>query len=308
VSRQRPLAYLALLGQTAISGGTYLVGRYAIGQLGWSAAVMLRNLGSALLFVGLLAWRGARPLPPRPLLGRALLLGLLVVPANQALFFAGLGRTSPTHAALLFALTPMFVMLLGLASRAETLVPARVAGVLLALVGAAVVVLERPAGVIRSSLEGDLLVLGAVVAWALYTVLGRPFVQRHGPVRSTGWSLVGGTLLFLPFGLPSLAQVPAERFSPTLLSAMAFIVLMTGFLAYLCWYYALARVEASHAAIFTNLQPLVAALLAWGVYGEPVTPRLALGGAVIVCGVLLATGLVGRAVRSMTRASSEEPG
>jgi len=285
---QRGRAYAALLVQTAISAGTYLLGKYAIGQLGWAAAVMVRNIGSSLLFVALLMARPGPALPPGSGLARALLLGLLVVPSNQALFFAGLGRTSPAHASLLFALTPLFVLLLGLQAGKERFEWPKAAGLALAATGAALVVLERAPGG-SASLYGDLLVLGAVVAWALYTVLGRSFVRTHGPVRSTSWSLVAGTLLFLPYGAPQAARVDYASQPAGVWWAMGFIVLFTGFLAYLCWYYALARLEPSRVAVFTNLQPLGTAVLAWLVRDEPVTPRLLAGGAVIVAGVVLAT-------------------
>ena len=50
-------------------------------------------------------------LPRRELLAMAG-LGFLAVPLNQGLFLAGLARTTPGHAALLYALTPVFVFLL----------------------------------------------------------------------------------------------------------------------------------------------------------------------------------------------------
>ena len=287
---RRALAYLALLGQTAISATAYLLGKYAIGHLGWAPAVMLRNIGSSALFVVLLMVGAGGGLPPRQAWRRALLLGLLVVPANQALFFSGLGLTSPAHASLLFALTPLFVLLLGLWSGGEKFEGTKALGLALAGCGATLVILERAGpGVASFSLTGDLLVLAAVVAWALYTVLGRPFVREHGAVRTTGWSIVAGTMLFLPIGAPGAVRVDYTHQPAAVWAAMAFIVLFTGFLAYLCWLYALARLEPSRVAVFTNLQPLCVALLAWLVRGEPITPRLGVGGLIVTAGVLLAT-------------------
>ena len=131
--------------------------------------------------------------------------------------------------------------------------------------------------------------LAAVLAWALYTVRSRPFVQEHGPIRATAWSLLCGTLMFLPMGAASTVRVDYTRQPPAVWGAMLFVVVFTGFLSYLCWLYALARLEPSRVAVFTNLQPLCVAVMAWLLRGAPITPRLALGGAVVTAGVLLAT-------------------
>ena len=71
-------------------------------------------------------------------------------------------------------------------------------------------------------------------------------------------------LSFLRQGL-GVQQTPPGQ---VLVGLSLFVTLFTGFLSYFCWYYALVRLEPSRVAVFTNLQPLVTALLAWGLLGE----------------------------------------
>jgi drug/metabolite transporter (DMT)-like permease len=58
-------------------------------------------------------------------------------------------------------------------------------------------------------------------------------------------------------------------------------------ISYLLFYWAIARAEASRVAIWSNLQPVLTALLAWLVYGEQLTASFVLGGAMVLAGVVL---------------------
>jgi drug/metabolite transporter (DMT)-like permease len=289
-SRMGPLVYGALMVQTAVSAGTYLAAKHALSTLNWQTLVTVRNVGASLLLVLMLALLPGPALPPRRHVGRVVLLGLLAIPINQGLFISGLARTSPVHAALLYTLTPAFVLTVGLFLGREQASLRKVTGLLLAMLGAMVVVLGRAVrGGATDPLRGDLMILVAVVAWALYTVLGRDLVREAGPLKSTAWALIAGTVMLLPFGLgpvrtTSWSVVPASVFE-----AMAFLIVLTSVVSYLCWSYALAHAEPSRVAVFTNLQPVLTALLAWFVTGERLGPTLVVGGLLVLAGVWGAT-------------------
>ena len=58
---------------------------------------------------------------------------------------------------------------------------------------------------------GDGIILVAVVAWAAYTVLSKPLLERYPPVMVTSWVIVAGSLMFLPAALLPGAIPPAEK-------------------------------------------------------------------------------------------------
>ena len=291
----RGLAYGALIVQTMISAFTYLAAKRALLDLPPTALIMLRLAGSSLCFVVLLLVTTRQRWPPRDTWGQIVLLGLLAVPLNQGLFIDGLTVTTPAHAALMYALTPVFVFAGALIFRTERAEPRKVAGLLLALSGAAVVVLERAAGSQKAaSLPGDLEILAGAVAWAGYTVLGKPLVARLGPVAATSWTLIVGTLLFIPIGLPATLRVHAAGHAPVVWWSLAFLIFFTSVIAYLAWFYALGMLDASRVAIFSNLQPVMTAIASWLIFGEQMTPRLMAGGGLVIAGVLITTRVVGR--------------
>lgn len=143
---------------------------------------------------------------------------------------------------------------------------------------------------------GDLLMLLAVAAWALYSLLMRLWGPRFGlpPLPLLGVMILLGLGMMLPFYLFELARVGG--FTPTAgnLAAIGYTALFASLLAYLAWNHGLKVLGAARASLFSYLMPVFAALLAWLLLGEQLAIYHWLGGGLIFAGLLLAT----RPVRS----------
>lgn len=282
------MVHLLMLVHSVLSAGTYLAAKRALGELSPFELALVRFVLAGAVYTALLL-RAPPRLPRRELLAMAG-LGFVAVPLNQGLFLAGLARTTPGHAALLYALTPVFVFLMARVRLGEKAGPARTGGIALAFAGVLVVLAARGLLGGREGLEGlwgDVLVLLAVVAWAAYGVLGKPYAERYGAVTTTGLSLVTGTLLYLPLGVAVSDLGHFRALSPGGWAAVGYLVILTSVVSYLIYYWALGRAEASRVAIWSNTQPVLTALLAWVLHGERLTASLAVGGAMVIAGVVL---------------------
>jgi drug/metabolite transporter (DMT)-like permease len=296
-ARVRPpaaLLYAALCLHTLLSAGTYLWGKRALQEIPALPLGLLRFASASILLALLLLRlrpRGQR-LPPRAAWKKIAFLSLMAVPLNQGFFLYGLQLSTAAHAALLYTLTPLFVLLLAQALIAEFPGWRTAAGTALALSGTVYVLLQRGLDLSRGPLFGDLLLVIAVVAWAVYTAEGREVVAEHGALPTIAWTLIGGTLLYLPLGLASL--VPAAnraeivRASREAWWGLVYLTVVTSVIAYLLWYWALKHLAAARVAIFSNLQPLATAMLAHFFLGEHVTRGFVVGAVVVIAGVLLA--------------------
>jgi drug/metabolite transporter (DMT)-like permease len=228
-------------------------------------------------------------IPRRDLLGLAA-LGFVAVPLNQGFFLAGLALSTPGHAALLYALTPIFVFLIARLRLGERATALKVGGIAVAFAGVLVVLGARGAVALGGSsrmLAGDLLILLAVIAWAIFAVGGKVYAERHGAVVATAAAVVMGTLLYLPIGLALSDLDRFARLTPLGWASLGYLVVLTSVVAYLLYYWALSRAQASRVAIWSNLQPVLTALLAWAAYGERLTGPFLAGGAMVLAGVLL---------------------
>lgn len=275
------------------SAGTYLSAKRTLAEIPALSLGGLRFAGASLCLGLLLLQRphGQR-LPPREVRRKIWLLGFVAVPLNQGFFLFGLQLSTAAHAALLYTLTPLFVLLLAAALIGERPSARTSLGTAVALGGAVWVLLARGQVLSRGPLAGDLLLLVAVVAWAIYTAEGRELVGRFGAVPTIAWTLIAGTLLFLPLALVSFL-IPEHRAQLAHASAaawwgLAYLIVVTSVIAYLLWYWALGHLPAARVAIFSNLQPLATAFLAHEILGEHIGFAFLAGAAVVIGGVLLA--------------------
>jgi drug/metabolite transporter (DMT)-like permease len=210
---------------------------------------------------------------------------------NQGLFLYGMTLTTPGHAALLYALAPVFVFLLArwrLGERASRL---ELAGVALALAGVVVVLAGRGAigGAADAArgLRGDLVVLAAVVAWSFYGVAAKPYAERHGALASAGAALTAGCAASLPIGLALSRAESFQHASRGAWGSLLYLALLSSVAGYVLYVWALRHAQAGRVAIWSNTQPVLTAALSWAVFGEPVTRTFVLGGAMVVAGVVM---------------------
>src|SRR5512138_2356285 len=180
-----------MLVQSAISAGTFLAAKRAVGELSPFEVALFRFALAGVFYAALWRWSGVR-IPRRDLLALAG-LGVLAIPVNQGLFLYGMTLTTPGHGALLYALAPVFVFLLARWRLGERATALEVAGVALALAGVVVVLVGRGAVTAAADagrgVRGDLLILLAVLAWSFYGVAAKPYAERYGALASAGAAL-----------------------------------------------------------------------------------------------------------------------
>src|SRR5690242_232327 len=261
-SRRPPLLFPALALYLLIASGTFLVAKGTLREFPPLVLCLLRFTLAAAILWPIARFAGGRVRIARRDWPWVLLLGALSVPLNQGLFLFGMQWASASHGALLYALTPAFVVLIGVA-RGERPTPLQILGVALAFAGVLMLLLMRGLHFDRHSLLGDLIILGAVIAWALYTALGRGLILRYGALALTGRTMLAGWLLFLPIGLFSLGGFHPSSISLGGWAGLAYMAVLTSALSYVIWYWGLAHLKSSSVALLTNLQPLVTAAMAF---------------------------------------------
>jgi drug/metabolite transporter (DMT)-like permease len=217
---------------------------------------------------------------------RVVLLGLLGNTLFHVLMVTGVHHTSPAHAAVLVALSPIFAALLARFLLGEPLGAHQLGGIGLAFVGVAVIVTRGGDG--AASWRGDLLSLGASLSWALYTVVGKPVLARATPLVVTTWATVFGAIPLLPLGFAGLREVQWTALSMERWLLLAYLSAGTIALANLLWYWALARTATARVVAFSYLIPVLAAAIAVAAGQDTFTASLALGAAAVLGGVALA--------------------
>ena len=252
--------------------------------------VFLRCSLASLLFVVVLLVTG-RGLPRLGLRdhGRMMLVALFQPFAYFSCETLGLQLTSASSASLIVTTIPVVVLVLSAVFLKERITGVKVCSVFLSACGVGMLVVGAPDFTWRleGSTLGNVILLGAVLAAAGYIVLARRLGRSHSAMEITFLQMAYGSVFFLPFFLLHL-----DGFHPLAVSAgawagFAFLALLCSFGAFLCYNFALGRMEASRASVSLNGVPLVTVLAAWAVLGERLTLAQGLGGVVVLTGVLL---------------------
>jgi len=250
-------------------------------------------LAAAFLTVVLLA-RGGVPRPARADMGR--IVGLAVVGhlLYQAFFILGIDRTRAGNAALMMATVPVYTALLSARAGHERIRPAAWVGMAAAVLGVGLVIAGGSGEISFSAgtAIGDLLVTGAAAVWAFYTVGSRNLVRQYGSLAVTTWVMWVGAALLLLLGIPDLLRFQGAP--PAAWGAVVFAGVFGIGLAYLLWYIGVRVLGNTHTAVYQNMVPIGAILVAWAWLNEVPTAAQVVGAAVVIGGVTV----VRRAMRA----------
>lgn len=238
--------------------------------------------GAAAFFAIALARCARAAFPARADLPALFALAMLGVAFNQGLYLEGLRRTSAVNTALLMCLIPVMTYAIAVCAGHEALSRRKIAGIALALLGAAPLVARK--GDVSGDVLGNFLILGNVLCYSLYMVFSKPMMRRYPPLVVACWVYVfslAAVPAFLAFG----PAWPASPPHPRALGALAYVLAFPTVVAYLFNLFALKRVPASTAAIFINLQPFISGVAAHYGLDEPLEARS------IACAIPLFAGL-----------------
>jgi len=281
---------VAALAHQIFGGGTFVFARYVLLQTDPFVVAFLRYILSASILC-LIAHRmgkrpGARPISTEDK-RKIIILGLVIIIFNQTFYLFGQKLTSAGHGSLLFATTPIFVYLMAMKRLGETWSRMKGLGILLAVVGSAVIVFEKGMRFDFEFLKGDTIIMVAVVAWAYYTVWGKPMVEKYGAFRVTAYSLASGTVVYFPFGLYRFIVADLSQINLYGWLSILYVAILTSVVSYSIWYWLLKYMEASRLSVITNFQPVVAGILGFYILGESLSFPFVIGGLIILAGVTI---------------------
>ena len=242
--------------------------------------------GLAVVLVGLWARaRGMRLALDDGSLVPGLIAGLLFA-AEFSMIYLGLNYTTAARSVLLIYCAP-FVVAVGV----HYLVPGeelgrwQSAGLICAFVGVAAAFsdnLTMPSG---DQWIGDLCAFSAAIGWGATTLVIRTTRLARVPAAKTLIYQLGVSALVLP--LVSWGLGEHLRGEPTALvwAAFAYQTVVVAFASYLVWFWLIISYPPARLSAFSFLTPLFGMLFGTLLLGEPITPLLALGMALVCAGL-----------------------
>jgi drug/metabolite transporter (DMT)-like permease len=297
----RRRAHLSLLAVVVVWAGSFSAIKALLDDGIQALDIAVVRYAIAAPGFAILLWRaGGLPELTRRDAARVVVAGLLIVVGYHVALNVGTRYTTSGIAALVVALAPGMTLVLAALAGVERMTTRRVAGLAVAFAGVALVVaLGTGETLSLASAKGPLLVVFAPLSFALYNVLLKPLFARYDLLALTAATSLVGILGLLPFLRSSTAGL-VTGVSARDASFLLYLGVLATLLGYVLWNVGLRGIGPTRAVAYTYAISPLAVVIGAIVLDEPVTPWLALGGALVVGGIATAQGVSLPKVRSGT--------
>lgn len=285
--------YAKLISVSFIWGATYIAAKIVTTSIPPLVAATLRFFIAAILLV-LVSYKYDKGLPKlnRNSALTTLGLGLSGIFLYNIFFFSALTKLEAGRSSLFVALSPAVTALAASFLYKERLGTKRWLGVLIAFLGALIVLTKGDLLSLFSDAQtsfgtGELMMMGAVVCWTLYTLIGRKASTSLSSIATTTYAVLWGLLFLTFFSLQDLISMDWSLLTFKIWAALIFMGAFATVLAFVWFLDGVRQIGASRTAVFNNLVPVFGVLLASSLIGETILASMVIGGAIGIFGVTL---------------------
>ena len=280
-------AFTALAAAGSLWGTGFLFGKWALEELSVGQMVFYRFVFASLGFLpavvrGLSHPSSRIPRPDFPLIFIGALVG---VPIQFIIQFAGLARTTVSHASLMVGNLPVLLAAGSALFAQERVTLSRWIALIASTIGAALIAIGASTGEAgaHATLLGDLLVAASLIAAVVWILITQRLMRsgRYTPVTASAYVMTLGAVLLAIWVVATEGPPPIHLSLKTWASVAAMGLMATTVTTYL-WNWGLSFVPASQAGVFLNLEPVVGALLGVLLLGDILGPFALIGGVLVV--------------------------
>ena len=198
-----------------------------------------------------------------------LFLSLVGITCFNTLLYIAVHTTTAINTALIQTAMPAFIIVITWVGFSEKVTRLQSLGVLSCMLGACLVVLRGRLSTFfdLSFVQGDLLMLVAVLLYALYSA----FLRRKPPMHALSFLLYTfalGALGLIPLCLWELSYRPVFVFNIEAVASILYFAAFPSIIAFFCWNRGVELIGANRAGLFVNLVPVFASIMAVAWLGE----------------------------------------
>ncbi len=283
----RSVVVAAYLGACLIWGSTWMVIKVGLRGAPPLTGIAVRMTIAAAIVVAILRARRIALPRERRFFWIGIFLGFFHIVLPYTLVYYGEQYISSGLAAVLFAAMPLVVGLIARVTLGEILTARKIAGIVAGMAGVAVIFMDS-LHVGRSEALGALLVTGSMLTAAVGSVATKRYAYGYNPVAS----------LLLPFTVGAVAtwvlalafeRVDPMAFDATTWATILYLAAAGSVTAFALFFFIIQHMEVTVVSYQTFIIPIIAVILGGVFLGESISPRVALGAAMILAGVSLAT-------------------
>jgi len=285
--RQTLVGVLCGLGAASIWGGMYVVSKLILEIIPPFTLITLRLLlGIAVLWL-VIRFTGGMHLSRSQTI-KALGVGLVGYGISLGLQFVGTRLSTASNGALVTSVTPAFVLPFAAWLLKERIPRRQVIALVVSMPGALAVIDPQSASLSPDLFWGNIILVGAAITWALYSVLVRLVSSDLALLPATMTFFLGGLLVSVPAAGFELQRIPVGEINSSVVLGVLYLGIVSTALAMYLWNKAFAMLEAGVASLTFFAQPVVGAALGALFLHEKLSILYLVGGVLISLGLWLA--------------------
>jgi drug/metabolite transporter (DMT)-like permease len=204
----------------------------------------------------------------------------------QFCFVASVKRTSVANGSLIIGVSPIVIAVMSAVAGHERIRAVRWLGIGVAMFGLYLVV-GHGVDMTGQTWRGDLLMMGGVLCWSLYSVASQSILKRHSPLIVIALTFSFGATLYVLSMVPVMLATEWRSISRFSWSMMLTSALLALNLSYWIWYTGLKTLGGSRTSVYSYLTPVVAMAVAAVWLGESVSINQMAGATAIFAGLLI---------------------
>lgn len=183
---------------------------------------------------------------------------------NMLTFFKGLSYTTPISASAIMVTAPILVLIFSSILIKEKIVPIKILGVIVGLIGAVVLIIYGNTSDKYGSnvVLGNFLVFINAASYGLYLVLVKKLINKYNPIIFVRWLYLFGFIMVLPFGFTELMSIDFNMMSTSVYLKIGYVVFFSTCITYLFNLFALTKLKPTTVSVFIYLQPVLATMFA----------------------------------------------
>jgi drug/metabolite transporter, DME family len=249
------------------------------------------------LFV-LLIRRGRKQLRmPRHDLLRAFVLGLGGIAASNYFYYLAIQRTNVATAIIVQYTAPVWVLVYMVLRRAERLTLSKMASVLLAIIGIALVIGLFGQGGLQLDALGVSAALIAAFSFTFYNIGGHYILAKYDRWTVLLFTTMSASLFWMVLNPPN--KIIAAHYSGSAWLFLLIFAMLSVLLPFSLYFAGLQHLEPTKAIVASCLEPVFTILIAAVALKEVVHPLQGLGIVMVLCAILV--------VQMPVRAASQPP-
>lgn len=295
--------YILLIFATSSWGSAFIAGKFAVESFGPSTVAFLRFFGAMiLLFPIMWIFDKHKPKITKKDWGLFAILGLTGIAIYNICFFLASVHAPVIKSSLFIATNPIVIAIFSGIFLKETITKNHIIGMIIALSGAFIIITN---GQFQAFFEVgfqqiDIVLMIAVLSWALYSVIGKIVLNKFSPITSTTYAVAFGTLLLLPFAIMETSWTTITEASLHSWIAIVYMNVVVTVISFIIYYKGIQKVGAAKAAIFINFMPLSAVIMATIILDESLQIVHFIGAMFILFGVYYGTKSKTKSIQSNT--------